>query len=154
LGIIIGDVWLHSKDCPGAHVIVKAKTKAKPFMGHDDFAAIKKDLNANKTTNRYNLIDILFKNNDNNIKSISDEYVNSNYNDVDVDINSIYDHVWSGALQLASNLAAFYSDKRNDVGGVEITIAEPKHVLKPRYERVYIYIYVHICMCIYVCLYM
>ena len=135
---------MHSKDCPGAHVLIrlinendnkttttttitsnnksskKTNDNNKTFKGLNDFIEIKKDIK-NNNVNKY-------KNNNNN--------------------NFVFAHSWSGVIQMASNLAAFYSDKRNDKNGVDITVVEPQHIMKPKY--VYIYICVCVCVCVYV----
>ncbi|GMH62970.1 hypothetical protein TrST_g9904 [Triparma strigata] len=71
-----GDIWMHARGAPGAHVVVKARNRR-----------------------------IAWK------EGVEGE--------------------WRDALQFAANLAAFYSDLRTE-RRAEITLAEPKHVVKPR----------------------
>ena len=73
-----GDVWLHARGSPGAHVVVKSVRGVPPY---DERAG-----------------------GDNTL--------------------------WHGALQLAANLAAFYSEMRTE-SKADVTLALPKHVIKP-----------------------
>lgn len=73
-----GDIWMHARGAPGAHVVVKARNR-KMVWGAGE---------------------------------------------------GVGGH-WREALQFAANLAAFYSDLRTE-RKAEITLAEPKHITKPR----------------------
>ncbi|GMH60692.1 hypothetical protein TL16_g03105 [Triparma laevis f. inornata] len=73
-----GDIWMHARGAPGAHVVVKARNR-KMVWGAGE---------------------------------------------------GVEGH-WREALQFAANLAAFYSDLRTE-RKAEITLAEPKHITKPR----------------------
>eukprot|EP00957_Ditylum_brightwellii_P110228 8407751-Ditylum_brightwellii.AAC.1 len=51
----------------------------------------------------------------------------NNYNNEDP--SSIYNQE---CLQYAANLAVFYSDARTETNGAYVTVAEPRHIKKPR----------------------
>jgi predicted ribosome quality control (RQC) complex YloA/Tae2 family protein len=103
------DLWMHARGVPGAHVVIKQQKRNNNS----------KRRNTNK--NEY----------DNGQQQEQDDNFGEDY-DTTRDMESENDeNDIDECVQLGANLAAFYSDGRTE-RKVSISVAEPKHILKPR----------------------